>query len=382
MEQNTSSKRVRLRDLGITVGRYPTGPFNAITDVPGVMVGHSTIIEGKGPLRVGVGPIRTGVTAIMPNGGNIFAERVIGGAFVLNGAGEMSGLIQVLEWGIIETPILLTNTLSVGTVSAATNEYFSGKYPGIGNEHDVLIPLVGECDDSFLNDIAGQHVQAHHVFEALDSAASGPVAEGAVGGGVGMIAYDLKAGIGTSSRVLPEEFGGYTLGILVNSNCGRLEDLRVDGIPVGEILGPEFAEKEKRESLAGSIIVVLATNAPVSSRQVTRLCTRVALGIGRTGSFAAHGSGEIIIGFSTVNTLPRNSNAPHHTVTLLNPRMVDPLYRAAVECTEEAILNSMCMANTLEGVNGRIVEALPLERVAELYRDARAALYKKSSLVV
>jgi D-aminopeptidase len=369
-----SSKRVRVRELGVKIGKFEPGPWNAITDVEGVLVGHCTIVEGSGQLRAGSGPIRTGVTAIMPNGGNIFSERVVGGAFVLNGAGEVTGLLQVLEWGIIETPILLTNTLSVGTVSAACMEYMTDKHPGIGSEHDVLIPLVGECDDSFLNDIAGQHVGAKHVFEALDAAKSGPVQEGAVGGGAGMVAFDLKSGIGTSSRKLPDELGGYILGVLVLSNCGRVEDLRVDGIPVGQVIASELGQSDKRETIAGSIIAVIATDAPLSSRQVNRLCTRVGLGIGRAGSFAAHGSGEIIVGFTTANTQPRSSDAQTFTATIMNPRRMDPLYQAAVEATEEAILNAMCMAERTVGINDRVVEALPLDRVAELYRRARAAL--------
>ena len=359
--------RRRLRDLGIILGRFPTGRWNAITDVAGVRVGHTTLVSGSGALDVGTGPVRTGVTAILPMDGNIFDERLIGGAFILHGAGEMSGLIQLLEWGLVETPILLTNTLSVGNVSRAAVQYMLEHNPGIGDGDDVIIPLVGECDDSFLNDIAGAHVSVDHVFQAIDSADSGPVAEGSVGAGTGMVTCDLKAGIGTASRILPEEAGGYTLGVLVLTNFGRLEDLRVDGMPVGRALVPRFESLLKRRSLYGSIITVLATDAPLTTHQVNRLCKRAALGIGRTGSYAAHGSGEIIVGFSTANRLARGSDARLHTISMLADRCLDPMYRAAIECTEEAILNALCMAEDMEGVNGNFAPALPLDQLVKFH---------------
>src|SRR5215218_3796229 len=199
--------RVRARELGLPLGRFKPGKYNAITDVEGVLVGHTTLIHGSGPLRPGHGPVRTGVTAIMPNLGNIFMDRLSAGGFVLNGAGEVSGMTQVMEWGLLETPILLTNTMAVGAVSDAVARYLVGQYPGIGDEHDVIIPVVGECDDSWLNDISGRHVRASHVRQAIESASSGPVEEGSVGGGTGMITCDFKAGIGTSSRKLPEADG-------------------------------------------------------------------------------------------------------------------------------------------------------------------------------
>ena len=353
--------RARLRDLGITVGTCETGPFNAITDVEGVLVGHATA-RGEGAH----GPICTGVTAIRPNSVDIFTDRVVAGAHILNGAGELSGLIQVQEWGLIETPIMLTNTLSVGRVSQAVVRYMTDHHPSIGAEHDVIIPLVGECDDSFLNDIAGDHVTVEHVFEALDSATSGPVAEGAVGGGTGMVAFDLKGGIGTSSRKLPDAQGGYTLGVLVMANCGRLEDLRVDGIPVGRQLAAEGSHGDLREDIYGSIIAVLATDAPLTTHQIQRLCKRVALGIGRVGSYAAHGSGEIIMGFSTANLVPRQRDERLYHLTVLSDRWIDPLYRAAIECTEEAILNALCGAVTTQGRLGRQVQALDLDRLVEI----------------
>ncbi len=297
-------KRVRARDLDLPLGRFKPGRFNAITDVEGVLVGHSTIIEGDGKLKVGHGPVRTGVTAILPNEANIFMERLAGGAFVLNGAGEVSGLTQLVEWGLLETPILLTNTMSVGAVSDAVARYMVQKHPGIGEEHDVIIPVVGECDDSWLNDISGNHVKEKHVREAIESAKSGMVPEGAVGGGTGMITCDFKAGIGTSSRKLPEVFGGYTLGVLVMSNFGKMHNLRVAGMPVGELLAEKLRGLPRREHSYGSIIAVVATDAPLLPHQLSRLCKRVALGIGRVGSYAAHGSGEIVVGFSTANVIP------------------------------------------------------------------------------
>ena len=372
MSDASEAPRRRLRDLGIHLGRFAPGPLNAITDVAGVAVGHATVIRGAGPLVQGEGPVRTGVTAIRPNDGDVFMDRLVGGAFVLNGAGEISGLTQVKEWGLIETPILLTNTLAVGTASQGLVRYMTERYPEIGVEHDVVIPLVGECDDSFLNDIAGDHITTEHVYEALDSATGGPVQEGRVGGGTGMVSFDLKGGIGTSSRVLSEEQGGYTLGVLVQTNCGRLEDLRVDGVPVGPWIARRRDESwARRERIDGSIIAVLATDAPLNTHQLNRLCKRVALGIGRVGSYAAHGSGEIILGFSTANRVPRLRTVRTYQMTLLADGWLDPLYKAVMECTEEAILNALCMAVTTDGVDGRVVPALPYDALLEAWRRAR-----------
>src|ERR1041384_1395592 len=235
--------RRRLRDLGFRIGALPTGPHNAITDVPGVRVGHTTLIDGDGPLVVGQGPVRTGVTAVLPHD-DIFYNRVIAGSFVLNGAGEVSGLTQVAEWGLLETPILLTNTLAVGMVSDAAVKWMTRRFPGIGTDYDVIIPLVGECDDSWLNDAVGRHVRSEHIYRAIEQATGGPVAEGSVGAGTGLITCDFKAGIGTSSRRVSvgqgEAARTYTLGILVQSNFGVMRSLRVDGVPVGEILEGEW----------------------------------------------------------------------------------------------------------------------------------------------
>jgi D-aminopeptidase len=359
-----TERRVRARELDLPLGRFRPGRFNAITDVEGVLVGHSTIIRGEaGPLVVGEGPVRTGVTAIIPSDGNIFMDRLAGGAFVLNGAGEVSGLTQVVEWGLLETPILLTNTMSVGAVSDAVARSMVERYPGIGSEHDVIIPVVGECDDSYLNDISGRHVREEHVREALANAKTGPLAEGCVGGGTGMITCDFKAGIGTSSRKLPQVFGGYTLGVLVMSNFGKMHNLRVAGMPVGELLAEKFRDMPRRYMSYGSIIAVVATDAPLLPHQINRLCKRVALGIGRVGSYAAHGSGEIIVGFSTANVIPRRTRKMVYKMKILLDQRVDPLYEAVMEATEEAILNSMCMATPTAGVNGHLVPALPLDEV-------------------
>jgi len=227
----TKQKKKRYRDFGFSIGKYPPGKYNSITDVKGVMVGHSTIIKETEENK----SIRTGVTAILPSKGNVFFDRLMGGGFILNGAGELSGLSQVLEWGIIETPILLTNTLSVGSCSQSMVRYLIEQYPGIGNEHDVIIPLVGECDDSWLNDVSEPSVTYEVILEAIQNARSGRIEEGNVGGGTGMITCDLKGGIGTSSRVLSPEQGGYTIGVLVMSNFGELGNLRIDGFPIGVI---------------------------------------------------------------------------------------------------------------------------------------------------
>jgi D-aminopeptidase len=367
------SKRPRAREHEIASGIYNTGPNNAITDVSGVLVGHTTLIEGSGPLVQGVGPVRTGVTAIMPRAGNVFDERVVGGGFVLNGAGEVSGLTQVLEWGLIETPILLTNTFSVGAVADATVQFMLETYPSIGRESDVIIPLVGECDDSWLNDIRGQHVEVEHVYHAIETAEGGMVPEGAVGAGTGMVTCGFKAGIGTSSRVMPDHAGRYTVGVLVMSNFGWMEDLLVAGLPVGKLLKPRYAGRETRTRSYGSIIAVVATDAPLHTHQLNRLSKRVALGIGRCGSYAAHNSGEIVVAFSIANTIPRTSERLAYRMEILLDEHMDPLYQAALEATEEAILNSLCVAGELDGVDGRVAPAFPADIVRQIIAQTRTA---------
>ena len=360
------SGRARARDLGLCIGRLRPGPLNAITDVAGVRVGHATIMTPGA---------RTGVTAILPHGGDIFHQRLFAHAFVLNGAGEMSGLIQVREWGLLETPIVLTNTLAVGRASQAVVDYMLRQHPGIGAEHDVVIPLVGECDDSFVNDIAGQHVGAGHVWQALDEARTGPIAEGNVGGGTGMVSFDLKGGIGTASRrvLLGPSRLEYTLGALVMSNVGRIEDLRLDGLDLGRQMLARGLVGARRERLYGSIIVVLACDAPLLPTQLERLCRRAALGLGRLGSYAANGSGEIITAFSTANVVPRAMEHAVMSLQALNDALIDGLYLAAIEATEEAVANALCAAEPMERIRGGRVAALSHELLEELAAAARSA---------
>ncbi|MBA2660781.1 MAG: P1 family peptidase [Bradymonadaceae bacterium] len=355
-------RRPRAREAGITLGHLEPGPLNAITDVAGVTVGQRTLTSQDGRAR-------TGVTAIMPND-DPYNERVVAGTFALNGAGEVAGLIQVVEWGIIESPILLTNTLSVGMVSDTVVQWMFERHPEIGHTSDVPIPLVGECDDSWLNDITGRHLKAHHVVEALDRARSGPVREGNVGGGTGMITCDFKAGIGTSSRVLSTAQGGYTFGVLVQSNFGRMNDLLVDGLPIGRTLSERIAEYDRRRQNYGSIIVVFATDAPLLPVQLTRIAKRCALGIGRMGSVAAHGSGEIILGFSTANIQPRNPQGLTGQLTYLHDHHTEPLYQAAIESTCEAILNSLFAAEPMTGYRGHSVPAIPIDDVVAIWSKA------------
>ena len=362
------ASRKRARDLGIRIGRYEPGPANAITDVAGVRVGHTTLIAGEGKLEPGKGPVRTGVTAIIPSP-DIFLERLLSGAFVLNGAGEVSGLTQVHEWGLLETPILLTNTMSVGKVSDATVKWMTRRHPGIGDAYDVIIPVVGECDDSFLSDAVGRHIRSEHVYTAIERATAGRVAEGSVGAGTGMVTCDFKAGIGTASRRViceddPERPD--TIGVLVLSNFGVCHNLRIDGVPVGELLEPEIAHLQKRQQSYGSIVCVVATDAPLLSSQLGRLCKRAALGIGRAGSYAAHGSGEIVIAFSTANKIPRQSKGLLHKIDVLLDEALGPHYEAVIDATEEAIVNSLCMAEDMTGQGGNFAPGLPLERVSEL----------------
>lgn len=357
--------RCRLRDLGVAIGSTPTGPMNSITDVPGVRVGHTTLIEGSGRRKPGNGPVRTGVTVILPND-DIYNRKLISGGFILSGAGEVSGFTQVSEWGLIETPIALTNTLSVGRVGDGIVKWMAQKYPQIRDQAEVIIPVVGECDDSFLNDSVGLHIKPQNVFSALDSASSGPVEEGAVGAGTGMICCDFKAGIGTSSRLL--NLGGktYTLGVLVCSNFGIMEDLRMDGYPVGKLLFPVQGAYSRRVNNYGSIIVVVGTDLPLSAQQMNRVCRRAALGIGRVGSYGAHGSGEIIIGFSTANEVPQRPTDIAHQVKMIRDSALDPVYKSVIETTEESILNSLTMAVDMEGAGNSKVPAIHLGRLRGL----------------
>ncbi len=359
--------RGRARDYEVVIGTLPTGPHNAITDVAGVLVGHTTLnSDDDGSVA------RTGVTVIHPNWRRIFEERVVGNAFVLNGAGELSGITQVSEWGLIETPLTLTNTMSVGICSRGVVDYMLNRHEGIGDQHDVLIPLVGECDDSWLNDVSAQHVTTEHVREALERAAGGPVPEGNVGAGTGMITCDLKSGIGTSSRVVQVGDELLTVGVLVLSNFGTVDQLRVDGAPFGRHLERLGYGDDARRVNYGSIIVAVATDAPLIPQQLGRVAKRAALGIGRCGSTANHGSGEIIVAWSTGNLVPRRSATHRFTWDVLADEAINPIYAATVEATEEAIVNSLFAAETMTGRLGRVVPALPIDEWERFVRSGRS----------
>lgn len=363
----TSEPRQRIRDLGITIGQYPTGPLNTITDVAGVKVGHTTLISGEGPLKPGTGPVRTGVTVIVPRD-DVWRKKVPAGAFVLNGTGEMTGLSWVAESGFLEYPIALTNTLNVPRVANGVMSWMIRQYPEIGISDDTLTPVVAECDDGRLNDIQGRHVSEQDVMAALDGASNGPVKEGTVGAGTGMVSYGFKGGIGTASRRLSEKEGGYTVGVLVNANHGRRPELMVGGVPVGRLYeaGPPVAQALSPGQSEGSIIIIIATDAPLDGRQLTRLAKRAALGLARTGSTARHGSGDFLLAFSTGNVIPHYPSEPTFQQTHLADTHLNPMITATVEATEEAILNALTMATTVVGRDGHRIEAMDLDRLQEL----------------
>lgn len=354
-------ERKRLRDLGITIGTMPTGTNNAITDVPGVKVGHTTVFEGDGDLVPGKGPVRTGVTVIMPHDKDMWNTRVSAGYFVLNGNGCVTGLDWINEAGFLEGPIGLTNTHSVGDVYNGLTEWMQERYPQIGNTDDSYLPVVGECDDSFLNDLRGRHVTESHVKQALNTASGGPVAEGAVGAGTGMSCYDFKGGIGTSSRVSE---GGYVVGVLANCNHGDRSELTIAGVPVGRLI----EEKMPAGHVEGSIVIVVGTNAPLSPRQLHRLARRAAMGLARTGSVAHHSSGDFVIAFSNGRTTSRDDESTVHLLPELSDGSINPLFAAAAEATEEAVINAICMARTVEGRDGNTAYALPLEQLPEIFK--------------
>jgi D-aminopeptidase len=366
MISSPQAERQRARALGFAPGRFEPGPFNAITDVAGVRVGQVTLRAEAGETAPGAGPVRTGVTAIVP-AQDVYGERVMAGSFVLNGAGEVAGLTQIAEWGLLETPILLTDTLSVNAVGDAVVGYMLEREAGLGRSTDVVIPVVGECDDSWIHDVRTRPIRPEHVFRALDEACSGPVDEGNVGAGTGMITCDFAGGIGTASRRVPYPHAGYTLGVLVLSNFGRREELRMDGLKVGQLLRDHRGEAPRRKAY-GSIVAVLATDAPLLPRQLDRLSKRMALGIGRAGSHAAHGSGEICLSFSTQNRVPREREEALMQLTCLVDTELNPLFEAAIEATEEAILNALCMGTDLHGVDGHVCPALPLPALRGLGR--------------
>jgi D-aminopeptidase len=366
---SSETTRPRTRDLGINVGILPTGRLNAITDVAGVRVGHTTLVKGDN--------VRTGVTAILPHSGNLFQEKVPGAIFVGNGFGKLMGSTQVDELGEIETPILLTSTLNVPRVADALIDWMLS----LPSNEDVrsINPIVAETNDGYLNDIRGRHAGRDEVFAALKAAKDGPVAEGSVGAGTGTVAFGFKGGIGTSSRALPQNLGGYTVGVLVQTNFGGV--LTINGAPVGRELGRYYL-KEQIERIGridmpddpvrgradGSIIMVVATDAPLDARNLKRLAARAMLGLGRTGSPSTQGSGDYVIAFSTARENRTRPGEKVRTMQTLGNEAMSPLFQAVVEATEEAIYNSLLRATTVTGRDGHRVEALPIDKVVEILR--------------
>jgi len=358
--------RLRAREMGIKIGVMEPGRYNAITDVRGVAVGHSTIIEGEGPLVVGKGPIRAGVTAILPRQANIYEEKVRAAVYPYNAYGKAVGLLQVMHMGVIETPILLTDTLNTWRVADALIDYM---YEVLGVEATSINPVVGETNGSYLNDSAGRHVGKKHVYEALDKAFSpsgtGPVEEGNVGGGTPMSGFEFKGGIGTSSRATPE----FTVGVLVQVNFGRREDLRIDGVPVGK----ELADiKPRKVQESESIMIVVATDLALSSRQLWKVAKRAILGVARTGSYGGVHSGDFVIAFSTSerDVEPLLERGEKRRLSSgrrsLDEPYLNPVYRATVEATEEAIINALFKAETMTGRDYNTRIAIPLDRVREI----------------
>ena len=351
-----SRERPRAREFGLVIGVLAPGPLNAITDVAGVRVAHVTLIEGR--------DVRTGVTAVLPHGGNLFQDKVPAAISVANGFGKLTGVTQVEELGTLETPIVLTNTLSVPTAADALIDW-TLSFPG--NERVGSVnPVVGETNDGWLNDIRGRHVTKAQVLEAVRKASEGAVAEGAVGAGTGTTCFNFKGGIGTSSRRLPADRGGWTVGVLVQTNFGGV--LTIQGKLVGRLLG------ERADAIAsqgdGSCMIVVATDAPLDARNLKRLAKRALLGIARTGGYFSNGSGDYAVAFSTAPDVrvPHRSPDWTRTVTLLRDDGLSPLFQAAAEAAEEAILNSLFKAVRTEGRDGRVAEALPLDRLRELLK--------------
>lgn len=348
--------RARVREVGLTIGTLPIGSKNSITDVPGVMVGHSTIIKGEGKLKPGYGPIRTGITVVFPHKKNLFKEKVQARVTIINGFGKSIGLPQIQELGQIETPILITNTLNVPRVADALIDYMIEQNPEIGIETASVNPVVTECNDSFLNDIQGRHVKKEHVFEALHNAKSDTILEGNVGAGTGMSCFGYKGGIGTSSR----RVGNKVLGCLVASNFGKKEDLTILGVPVGRLLSKESLDYDSSSN--GSIIIILATNAPLNSRQLGRLGKRAPFGLARVGSHCSHGSGDFVLAFSTSSN---ERNKPPSDQSL------NPFFRATIEAVEEAVLNSLFKAETMIGRDNNTREGIPIEEIISLLQERK-----------
>jgi D-aminopeptidase len=351
-----TSAQSRARDLGIHIGVMTPGPYNAITDVAGVLVGHQTAIRGEN--------VRTGATAILPHPGDVFQEKVPAAIYIGNGFGKLAGFSQVEELGNLETPILLTNTLNV---PAAMNALISYTLNQEGNAGVRSVnAVVGETNDGYLNDIRGRHLQEEDMLNAIAAAKTGPVEEGSVGAGTGTVCFGFKGGIGTASRKLPESLGGYIVGVLVQSNFGGV--LTIDGVPVGVEL-EQYSYKNQLENADGSCMIVVATDAPLDARNLKRLAKRAVLGLGRTGGIASNGSGDYVIAFSTAENLrvPYRMQTPVQEYAVLHNDALSPLFMATIEATEEAIINSLFAAGTMKGHRGTI-EALPVERVLEMMR--------------
>ena len=359
----------RARDLGIPFGGRP-GPLNAITDVAGVAVGHTTIISGHGPLITGKGPVRTGVTAILPLGEKTLHTPVPAGAFSFNGNGEMTGIAWVEESGFLEGPVMITNTHNIGSVHQAV---ISWRVQQAGPDNTGFwwsLPVVAETWDGYLNDINGFHVKADHVYRALENAATGPVPEGNVGGGTGMICYGFKGGIGTSSRILQAGHDAYTVGVLAQANFGSRRQLMVTGVPVGIELQENIADTEaagEPVGRTGSIIIVIATDAPLLPHQLKRLARRASLGMARTGGTSGNGSGDLFIAFSTA--VPKASDSPSiSSLQMLNNDSLNPIFEATVQATEEAIINALVAAESMTGRDEHHAAAIPHDRLREVMR--------------
>ena len=372
----SAAQKKRARDYGIPFDGT-AGTNNAITDVAGVTVGHTTLIDGKGLLQKGKGPVRTGVTAILPHGKEFIP--VYANFYALNGNGDMTGTHWITESGFLETPILITNTGNVGTVRDAAWQWMDEHkyYNPIFKDYWFAYPVVAETYDGILNDINGQHVKKDHVFKALESATPGPVKEGSVGGGTGMICYGFKGGIGTASRVTNKEAGGYSVGVLVQANHGSRSQLTISGVPVGKHLADTlqvridegmgaFINDPERET--GSIIIVLATDAPLLPEQLKRLAQRIPLGLTRTGAIGGNSSGDIFIAFSTANKNAFSNTEEKQVITMANDRM-NALFTATIQATEEAIINALFAGETMEGINGNKVYGLPGERVRQIMKQ-------------
>lgn len=352
------AQKQRARELGIEIGVLPAGKYNAITDVPGVKVGHTTLIKGDS--------VRTGVTAILPFDGNIFQHKVPADIFVGNGFGKLAGTTQVKELGNLESPVILTNTLSVATAMDAVITY-TLQQPG--NEKVMSVnAVVGETNDSYLNDIRGRHVTKEDVLKAIRSASSGPVTEGCVGAGTGTVCFQYKGGIGTASRKLPVSLGGYTVGVLVQTNFGGV--LTIDGVPVGQELKNYYLSDQLNKKEDGSCMIVVATDAPLDSRNLTRLAERAFMGLARTGGIAHNGSGDYVIAFSTDSTLRTEFQAKERIqqMAVLTNDAVSPLFMAAIEAAEEAIINSLFAATATKGVGGHEIPSLPVQQVITIMK--------------